>query len=80
MTNSSTGGQALSFSDEKLDQKVEIVEEVPLTRPLKYYAASTEEEKKLDKSLNLKLDFFVVSLLAVNFLVFSAQSLVLAHR
>jgi len=33
------------------------------------YRASTEEEKALDKSLNLKLDFLVVGLCAANFLV-----------
>lgn len=69
MAHSATSEKAPSFNEEKLDEKVETIEQVPLNRSQKYYEASTEDEKKLDRSLNLKLDFFIVSLLAFNFLV-----------
>ena len=58
----------MSLKDEKYDE-VEVVEELGVNRPQKYYEPSTQEEKALDKSLNLKLDFFVITLLAMNFLV-----------
>ena len=37
------------------------------------YEARTDEEKALDKSLNLKLDSIVVVICAVNFLVWSLR-------
>lgn len=34
-----------------------------------HYEPTTEEEKALDKRVNLKLDFIVLSLLAIEFIV-----------
>jgi hypothetical protein len=42
-----------------------------------YYVARTEEEKRLDKRLNLKLDVVVVGILALMFIV--GASLGLLH-
>jgi hypothetical protein len=40
-----------------------------------YYVARTEEERRLDKRLNLKLDVVVVGILALMFIVCSAPNL-----
>jgi hypothetical protein len=40
-----------------------------------YYVARTEEEKRLDKRLNLKLDVVVVGILALMFIVGSSLGL-----
>ena len=34
-----------------------------------HYVPSTEEERRLDKSINLKMDLLVISVLAIDFLL-----------
>lgn len=45
------------------DAKEQIVSSVP------YYTAATDEEKALDRRVNLKLDIFLLVILAVGFIV-----------
>ena len=42
---------------------------VALDRTPAFYEASTDEERALDKRINLKLDFLVLPLLAFNFML-----------
>ena len=61
----------VSLADEKdeKEEQVETVEGISGNLNQKYYHAESAEEKHLDKKINLKLDFIVISVLAINFLV-----------
>jgi len=56
-------------SIEKPIGDVDFVENIPQANILHFYAPRTAEEKKLDRSINLKLDFIILPLLALNFMV-----------
>ena len=62
-------------SIEKPVSNVDLVENSRAEHVVHFYAPSTPEEAALDKSINRKLDFIVLPLLAFNFMVcFSALS------
>jgi hypothetical protein len=56
-------------SVEKPVGDVELVENLPGQHFAQFYAPQTLQEASLDRSINLKLDFIVLPLLAFNFMV-----------
>jgi hypothetical protein len=53
---------------------VELVENSLERQVLHFYAPRTPEEKALDMSINMKLDFIILPLLALNFVVCGSDS------
>jgi hypothetical protein len=52
-----------------LEAPYDDVPPVPLGAIRTHYVPSTETEKRLDKSVNLKMDLLVISVLAIDFLL-----------
>jgi hypothetical protein len=48
---------------------VDLIESLPSQNVPQFYAPQTPQEAALDRSINMKLDFIVLPLLAFNFMV-----------
>jgi hypothetical protein len=56
--------------DENVGSDVEKTDEAPVyDRKPKFYSPSNDEERAMDKKLNFKLDFIVIVICAINFVV-----------
>ena len=60
-------GEATEFEDIKKDQAVH--------ENIAHYLPATDEEKALDKTINRKLDFTVLLVLAISFIVSFSNSI-----
>jgi len=67
--------RTLSQEKARIDpEQIEIVQDAAVQGRSTYYKPQDDAEKKLDKRVNLKLDCIVLALLAVEFIVSSAQT------
>jgi hypothetical protein len=66
--NEATVGEHVGSDGEKSSDVV-----VPYDRKPKYYQPANDAEKAMDKKVNFKLDFIVIVICAINFVVCNAE-------